>query len=187
MNRRRTIPLICTLLGIGPALTAGSCARSTVTTGLETTYDKQDLTRDIAFWHKLPERSAVTNDEGLHGLLSFIYGEDPAADYPARVKLAKEQGLVAKDFNEPANATLTKGTLAAALARTMNIKGGVMLQLSGNSGRYATRELTYMGILPEGSTENQSISGLDFVGVISKAQDFATVRGTRFEPLQQDR
>lgn len=186
-NRRRPIPLICTLLGLAAAAVGGACTRTTVTQELDTSYDSTDITRDVTFWHRLPERSAVTNDEGLHGLLGFILGDDPATTYAARLKLAKEKGLIPADFNEPSNATMTRGTLAYAIAKFMGIKGGVMMRLSGGSARYATRELTFMGILPEGSTDNQSISGLDYVGVISKAQDYASVHGTGYEPLQKDR
>ena len=67
------------------------------------------------------------------------------------------------------------------------VEGGVMMRISKGGSRYATRELVFLGILPQGSTENQSISGLDFVGVVSKAQDYIAVRGTGFEPLQKDR
>jgi hypothetical protein len=179
---------IRTLLGVcGIALGLSSCARSLVSGGLDTSYNPQDITRDVAFWHRLPERSAITNDEGLHGLLGFVLGDDPAKTYDARVKLAIQKGLLPSGFSEPINATMTKGTLAYGLARYLDVKGGVMMRVSGGSGRYATRELTYLGILPEDSTDNQSISGLDFVGVISKAQDYVSVRGTGFEPLQKDR
>lgn len=187
MHRPRSIPLICALLGIGPALAISSCTRSLVSGGLDTAYNPQDITRDVAFWHRLPERSAITNDEGLHGLLGFTLGDDSAPDYQARVRLAIAKGLLPEGFSEPYNATMTKGTLSFALARYLDIKGGVMMRLSGSSGRYATRELTYLGILPEDSTDNQSISGLDFVGVVSKVQDYIAVRGTGFEPLQKDR
>jgi len=189
MPIRRDIPLPLTLCAAGLMVLCGGggCARSMITGGLDTAYDPQDITRDVAFWHRLPERSAITNDEGLHGLLGFVYGEDPAKTYAERVKLAVEKDLLPEGFNEPLNATMTRGTLAYALAKYLDVKGGVMMSLTGGSARYATRELTYMGLLPEDSTVNQSISGLDFVGVISKVQDFVAVRGTGFEPLQKDR
>lgn len=189
MKRPRSIPLICTLLGLagGTACGLSGCARSTLQGGINTAYAADDLAGSVAFWHRLPERSAVTNDEGLHGLLCMIHGEDDSADYPARVARAKKEGLILQSFDQPGNATMSKGTLAAALARIIGIKGGVLMQLSGLSPRYATRELTYLGILPEGSTENQSISGLDYIGVISKAQDFAALQSARSLPLQSDR
>ncbi|HYD01209.1 MAG TPA: hypothetical protein VEB22_08280 [Phycisphaerales bacterium] len=188
MFSRRTnlLPVAFCAAGLLVLCGAAGCARSMITGGLDTAYNSQDITRDVAFWHRLPERSAITNDEGLHGVLGFVYGEDPAKTYDERVKLAVEKGLLPRGFDEPLNATMTRGTLAYALARYLDVKGGVMMTLSGGSARYATRELTYMGLLPEDSTANQSISGLDFVGVISKVQDFVAVRGTGFEPLQKD-
>jgi hypothetical protein len=186
MPRPRSIPLLCALLAAA-ASQHGGCARTTVSKTLDTTYDATDITRDVAFWHRLPERSAITNDEGIHGLLGFILGDDPTKTYPERIKLAKEKALLPESFNEPYNATMTRGTLAFALARYIGVEGGVMMRVSGGSARYATRELTFLGILPDGSTENLSISGLDYVGVISKAQDYIAIRGTGFEPLQKDR
>ncbi len=191
MSRPRSIPLSRKALALAAAVVAAfsvsSCTRTTVTKELDTNYAADDITRDVTFWHRLPERSAISNDEGIHGLLSFFLGDDPETTYAGRVRLAKEKGFLAPDFKEPHNATMTKGTLAYAIARYVGIKGGVMMRISGSNARYATRELTYLGIFSEGSTDNQSISGLDYVGVISKAQDYAAVHGTGYEPLQKDR
>ncbi|MBY0309004.1 MAG: hypothetical protein K2Q09_09705 [Phycisphaerales bacterium] len=190
MQQRRPIPL-CALIAALAAAVAGAgpfgCARTTLTKELDTSSDAADMTRDIAFWHRLPERSAVSNNEGIHGLLVLAFDQDPTSSYDGRVKLAKEKGLLPPGFSEPGNATMTRGTLAYALARHAGVEGGVMMRISKGSSRYATRELVFLGILPQGSTENQSISGLDFVGVVSKAQDYIAVRGTGFEPLQKDR
>ncbi|MFT3684496.1 MAG: hypothetical protein QM783_06130 [Phycisphaerales bacterium] len=187
MPTRRPIPLICALIAAAAAGGQAGCARTRIDKGLDTGYEAGDITRDVAFWHRLPERSALTNDEGIHGLLSVVLGNDPAKSYAERVKLAKEKKLLPEGFDEPFNATMTRGTLAYALAKYVGAEGGVMMRLSGGAGRYAVRELSFLGILPEGSTENQVITGLDYIGVISKAQDYVAVRGTGFEPLQKDR
>jgi hypothetical protein len=42
--------------------------------------------------------------------------------------------------------------------------------------RYATRELISRGMIPPGSSENQAITGLEYLGVIGRAQDVITMR-----------
>lgn len=168
---KRTLILLCSL-----TIFLGACARTQVTDSIETNFAPTDGDSAVAYWHKLPERSAITNNEGLHGLLETVLGEDPSKNWDDRLLLARDKGLVPAGFSGKPDETMTRGTLAVGLARTLNVKGGLMMQLSkGGSARYATRELSYMGLLPEGSTENQSISGIEYVGIMSKAQDWLTL------------
>jgi len=58
-----------------------------------------------------------------------------------------------------------------------------MMGLSSKSPRYATRELVYLGIMADG-TDQQVLSGHDYVGVISKAQDYELFsQGTNVEDV----
>lgn len=163
---RRTTPLV--LLGL---LAAGGCARTYVPATLETNYPAGDVGKELEFWHTLPTRSAVCNDEGLHGLFLLADGDDPSGSYPKRVELAKARGWVGKDFDEAGNLAMQRGTLAQAVAVICKIEGGVMMRVFGPTPRYATRELVYMRMMADPSTENQAITGLEYMGVISKAQD----------------
>lgn len=172
----RTVALVLALLLL-PA-----CARTTVTDPLETNYPPADAARELAFWHLLPTRSAVSNDEGFHGLLLLADGVDESGSYQRRVELLKSRGWLRAGFDEPGDLAMQRGTLAAAICGILEIRGGVMMRLLGPTPRYATRELAAMGMIPAGSSELQAITGLEYMGVISKAQDYLVLREARAQP-----
>ncbi len=148
------------------------CARTFVPATLETNYPQGDVGKELEFWHTLPSRSAVCNDEGLHGLILLADGDDTSGGYPKRVELAKSRGWVSQSFDEAGNLAMQRGTLAQAVAVICKIEGGVMMRVFGPTPRYATRELVYMRLMADPSTENQAITGLEYMGVISKSQDY---------------
>ncbi len=162
------------------AVLATGCARTTVESAAATDYDRADIVQSVEFWHTLPSRSAVTNDEGFHGLILFADENDPNDTYEQRVDYFKALGWLDESFDEPANLAMQRGTLAKLLSHAMKIDGGVMMRLSGKSPRYATRELVHLGIMPQG-TDQMVLSGYQYIGVISKAQDYELLRQGRRE------
>jgi len=58
-----------------------------------------------------------------------------------------------------------------ALYQAASIKGGLMLHIIGPNERYCLRELRYINLLPP-SSENQTFSGLELVGVIGRFEDY---------------
>lgn len=151
------------------------CARTIIQNTEETDYDPNDLTAELDFWHDLPGRSAVSNNEGFHGIILFFDGEDATRSYDARLQLLKDKGWLGESFDEPANMAMQRGTLSAALCKAMDIKGGVMMRLTHGSPRYAYKELVFLGIMPDGS-DQMVVDGLDYVGVVSRVQDYLVVQ-----------
>ncbi len=147
------------------------CARTTVETSLAAAVKAGDVNAELDFWDAIAERAVVCNDEGFHGLLLFSDGEDRATSYEQRLAAARERGWVADSWSEPGNLAMQRGVLARAVAMHCKIEGGVMMQVLGPTPRYATRELQYMGMMGTGS-EQQAVSGREYMGVLSKAQDY---------------
>jgi len=171
MNTKTTTAILT--LAAAMALGAiGGCARTVIENPLNTNYPAGDLDGDLNYWHTLPARSAVCNDEGLHGIFLLADGEDTLGSYEARVMEAKKRGYLPEDWAEAANLSMRRGTLARSVCVICKIEGGVMMQIFGPRARFAIRELVYMQIMGDPSTEAQSITGLEFLGVISKAQDY---------------
>jgi len=170
---RRIAPLVL-LLG----LLAGACQRTVIKDTEHTDYDPNDLTAQLDFWHDLPGRSAVSNDEGFHGVILLFDGADPTRTYEERVQYLKDKGWLQKDFDEPANLAMQRGTLSRLLVKAMDVKGGVMMHLTNGAPRYAYKELVFLGIMPEGS-ELMVVDGLDYLGVVSRAQDYMVVQGLK--------
>lgn len=125
----------------------------------------------LKFWHELSDAPVAGNDDAFHALLLFLDGADPAADYAARVATLKQRNLLPGDFNAPPGAPARRGTLAYAIAGALKLKGGVTMRLLGNSPRYALKELEFRGLMPS-SSPNQTLSGNELVGLISKARDY---------------
>lgn len=168
---RRRAAIIAAIL---PALSLG-CARTTIDHSIPTDYPRDDDTAALDFWHDLSQRPAISNDEGLHGVLVLMAGNDPTSTYQDRVTLLRDEGWVPESFDEPAHLAMQRGTLAKAIVEAIGVEGGVMYRLTG-ARRYADRELVALNVMPPG-TELQAVSGADFLGIITRAQGLAMLRG----------
>jgi len=130
-----------------------------------------DEQQQLDYWHEVATKPLISNDEAFHGLLLYLDAKDDATTYDQRVAALKSRGFLPKNFQKPASAALERGTLAVALAKHLNLRGGLTMRLTGVTPRYATRELEYRAVYPPSSPQ-QIFTGGEFVGVIGKAEDF---------------
>lgn len=158
-------------------LTAVGCARTSIDHSLATDYPRSDTTAALDFWHELAGRPAISNDEGLHGVLVLMAGQDPTTTYEDRLALLRREGWIPQNFDEPPDMAMQRGTLAKAVAEAIGVKGGVMYRVTG-ARRYADRELVAINLMPPG-TELQAVSGSDFLGIITRAQGYAMLKGVK--------
>ena len=157
--------LLLPLLALLPA-----CSRPVVADPLTQRFGGNAPEAQLNFWHELALRPLASNDEAFHALLLYTDGADPAADYAARVTALRSRSLIPAGFDRPAAEAVERGTLAVAVARILQVRGGLMLHVAPTSPRYATRELVYRGIYPP-SSPHQPFSGAELVGVIGKLED----------------
>ena len=129
-----------------------------------------DTDAQLEFWHTMAERRLTSNNEAFHGILLYADGQDPATTYEARVAALKSRKMLPQGFNRPADEAVSRGDLAVAVVRVLQMKGGLMMHVLGPMPRYATRELVFNGIYPISSPQ-QTFSGSEFVGVIGKLED----------------
>ena len=176
-----TTPLAVALVAAALAAFAAlsGCARSIVTDGLPTNYDRADPAAEVVFYHNLANMTKVSNDEALHALTLLADDEDPTLDYDSRVKAAKARGWLNPDFNQPPDFVAQKGLVAECLVRMLKIEGGVWLKVFGPTPRYSVRELANLGVMPEESSERQAMSGAEFVGILGRARDSAILEKMR--------
>ncbi len=166
---RYTNGLICALLTI---TALGGCARTQIESPLETNYEQTDATAELDFWHGLADRPVVNNNEMAHGLIQLANITDLNETYAERIEWLKTNGYLDRGFNAPAHASAERGTLAQILCRILDIKGGLTMRIIGAHPRYALRELVDMEMIDPSSTQ-QGFSGIEFVGVINKAEAYA--------------
>jgi hypothetical protein len=152
-------------------LTLAGCKSATVAEPLTNKLGGNDLDQQMEFWHELADRPVACNDEAFHGLLLYIDENDPNTDYASRVAAMKSRNLLPSDFNRPANEAISRGTLAVAITRALNIKGGLMMHALPNQPRYAVRELMYLDLYPI-SSPNQTFSGSEFLGIMGRVEDW---------------
>ena len=129
-----------------------------------------DPDSQLEFWHTLATRPVTSNDEAFHGLLLYADGQDPANDYAGRVRTLKSRKMLPGNFDRPADQAIERGPLAVAICKVLDIKGGVMLRLTG-AQRYAVRELQFLDLYPP-SASNQTYSGSEFLGIIGRMEDY---------------
>lgn len=156
-------------IALSIALSLAGCA--TVPRSVVDDQGADDQDTQISFWHTLAGKTVCSNNDAFHALLLDFDGTDPNPDYDSRVKALKARGLVLGWFNQPANQAVSRGVVAVALCKEANIGGGVTMHLIGPNERYCLRELVYMNLLPA-SSENQTFSGLEMVGVIGRFEDY---------------
>ena len=154
---------------------AAGCSSTPQTQTLAPEFAKNDPDAQLEFWHALPDRKAVSNDEAFHALLLFVDGEDASEDYGQRVQALKDRRMLPDGFADGAASPVRRGTLAVALARALDIRGGLTMRVFGPTARYATRELQYAGVYPPSSPQ-QTFSGAEFLGIIGRAEDYQRVR-----------
>lgn len=161
------LPLLCLVFLAALAGCQGAKVDRTVTAD----HGGGDPDAQLDFWHTLADQPITSNDDAFHGLLLYLDGTDESADYEQRVAALKSRGLLPQGFDAPADAAVDRGTLAVAIAKHLNIHGGLVMSLTGPSPRYATRELVFLGIYPP-SSPNQTFSGTEFLGIIGKLEDY---------------
>lgn len=125
----------------------------------------------INFWHSLTDAPICSNDAAFHGLLLYFDGKDDATDYAGRVAELRSRRMLPAGFNQPPDVAVQRGTLAVALCRALEIKGGVTMHILGDTDRYASRELQFLGLFPPGSPQ-QTFSGNEYVGIIGRIEDY---------------
>jgi len=107
---------------LAAALAAAGGGGTTVEAPQDTGYDPNDLTAQLDFWHELPGRSAVTNDEAFHGVILLFESKDEHGTYENRVAHLQELGWLPDDFDEPADLAVQRGTLSRILVRALDIE-----------------------------------------------------------------
>jgi hypothetical protein len=149
----------------------GGCGSARVAHPLPDKLYANDADSQLEFWHSLASRKLASNNEAFHGMLLYFDGQDPAKSYDERVKALKGRKLLSARFNRPADEAVTRGTMSVPIVKALQIKGGLVMHLTGPNPRYATRELQYEGLYPP-SSPNQIFSGTEFVGIIGKLDDY---------------
>jgi|SoiMethySBSTD1v2_1073268.scaffolds.fasta_scaffold271053_1 hypothetical protein len=159
------------------AAAAGGCAHTPVA---DSAVDWQTLpSRELDFWQRLEQRPLATNHDALHAMFLLADGKDERVSYRTRLADARARGWVDAQADErtlPANDAATIGLVSVATCDLLEIAGGLTLRVLGRSPRYCTRELVYLGILPQ-RTPEQELRGLELVDLAGRIDDWREHHG----------
>jgi hypothetical protein len=171
-NTRAVSPCNITLLLVPVLLSMIGCQSAPVaTTAPARDFGPNDRSTQMEFWDTLSEQRLTTNDDAFHAILLYIDHKDDCPDYAARVELLQQRHYLPHDFHARADQAVDRGTVAVALVEMLKIPRGVTMSIGGTMPRYADRLLQFRGLYPTG-TPNQILSGPQFMGILSKAEDY---------------
>ena len=134
------------------------------------------------FFYELADKPWCSADDAARGLLLLLDGQDPCTNFQQRIEKLADRGLTCKLWHLKPNEPITKGQVAYMICKALDIRGGLTMLLFGPSDRYCYRELVWLGIMEPG-TDYQPMTGPEFVGVISAADEYRKAVAT--EPMRQ--
>jgi len=152
---------------MGLTLAIAGCTRTVITDSAANKFPGADA--ELQFWEQLETQPVVTNNDALHGLILLADGQDSAQDYDQRVAAARQRRWLGASEPPAADESATMGMISVAVCEILDIKGGVTMHVFGLVPRYCTRELVFLRYIPP-RTDNQSISGLEFMDLVSRVE-----------------
>lgn len=126
---------------------------------------------DAAWIRGLHGKPTVTRGEVLlaAGLLTDNAQWKPDAGWAQSA--ARARGLVRAGEAGELATTATRGFGCRVFARALKIRGGVLMRLTHQDGRYAYRELVLHGFIPDGPS-HLPLSGDELVGLLNGAAKY---------------
>jgi len=112
-----------------------------------------------------------TYADAVRSVSALASGAPSDDDFAKLVDGLKGRGIVPGDWNLAEDSKLTKGTLAYLLCKTLGIKGGATMMITGVTRRYAFRECVYIALMT-GSSTDEFVSGRDLIDTMQRADIF---------------
>lgn len=119
----------------------------------------------------------VTAEPAYRAAYLLSKGETFAGSFDELADAMRSEGLIGKGWRHTPEQLLDRAAIGFLICRACDIRSGLNWNLTG-LGRYAWRELQYHRIAAGGS-EYGLMSGGEFVGVLSRAEDYLRRTGKR--------
>lgn len=101
----------------------------------------------------------------------YLYEMEVKDDFNENLELLKQKiKYFPKKYSK--EKLLTFGDFSVFAAQYLNLKSG-MFYMAGKNGRYASRELIIINIIPLYTSEWDIISGLELIRLLQKVDDYA--------------
>ena len=118
----------------------------------------------------ISDQPFVTAETACRATYILAKGEIFGESYDALVETMKTDKLITGHWSHAADDFVNRAEVAMLIAHAADVRTGFNWRLTG-LGRYAHRELIYLGIA-HNSGEFGLISGGEFLGTLARAEDF---------------
>ena len=128
------------------------------------------------------DQAFITAEPAYRAIHALARGEAFAGDFEALQEQMRAERLIGRDWQHAPDLCLDRATVAFMICRACKIESGLNWRLTG-LGRYAWRELQFLGIAGDGS-EYPLVSGGEFVGLLSRAEEYLERTGRTDAPVE---
>lgn len=118
----------------------------------------------------IADQPFVTAEPAYRAVYILRNGTVFEGDYPALADQMQADGLIGNGWDHSADGLLNRSAVGYLLCKACDVHSGLNWQLTG-LGRYAWRELNYLGIAsPLG--EYGYVPGGQFIGMLARCEDY---------------
>jgi hypothetical protein len=128
---------------------------------------------EIEFIEKLNEQKTATYDDCVK-VFCYIYKTDVTDDFNVNVENLKANIKKIPKGYKPER-KLDIGTFSVFAMQYLKIESG-LFYLASHSGRYAVREMAIRGLVPNNTSEWESLSGPELIRYIQKVVEYAETK-----------
>lgn len=139
-----------------------------------------------AYFSRLITKEVADLSDAYQALVVLMGVDGQYPDTASQFDFLKGEGIIPKSVVQGSdhNTLLRKGAAAYMFAKTMGIKGGIILRIFGLSERYAFKEQVYQGIMYPGNV-NDVMSGPELVLTLTQAADHMADRQTTMDTKKE--
>jgi len=168
------------IAGLAAVAIFSGCNQSLTVAGENATLPADE--NSAAFLDRMSSLDKVTQNDAMRGIL-MLEGGDKASTFKERVNSLIDKNIICPKGSYDSSANISRGQLARMICTSCELKGGVILRLTGPSERYCLRELEYRQMMINGSVSAE-ISGMEFASVLTRAEIYKRTR--RFPDMVGD-
>lgn len=132
---------------------------------------REPLTQaDLDFFDTLYLKKSLTFEDGCRMIVILLGVPEKSAGFDEQYRFLCQSRIIVNDAPEASDpgVALQRGEFALMLVRSLGIRGGIFPRIFGMNGRFALKELSFEGIMAQGSAR-QPLSGEEAVAALTRA------------------
>ena len=129
-----------------------------------------------AYLDRVSSMENVSQNEAMRGILMLLEIDDAQDTFQQRVDKLRSRKLIDSSWPLQADRPITRGQAAYMIYQACDMRGGVILTLTGPSQRYCLRELQYRNIFSLGAAFT-ALSGGEYIATLGRADSYLQAGG----------